>query len=94
MKSPGIVLPTDTPLHKDEVLTRIKAAAAVLHDCVNNLDLTLTCLGFELPRMGPLTRWEWLHFILFHTERHVRQLEKIYEKLVADEVLGAVTKKK
>jgi hypothetical protein len=44
---------------------------------VDNYDLTLTCLDFELPGMGNLTIYEMLHFGVFHTQSHLSQLKNI-----------------
>jgi hypothetical protein len=40
-------------------------------------NLSLTYADFDLPQFGTLTRMEWLYFILFHTQRHIRQMKNI-----------------
>ena len=42
------------------------------------LDLSATCLDFEMPGIGALTRLEWLWFYVWHTQRHLRQVKNIY----------------
>lgn len=44
-------------------------------------DLTALCLDMELPTFGLLTRYEWIRFIMVHTQRHTRQIENIYKTL-------------
>jgi len=48
---------------------------------INSRDLRAICLNFELPRSGILMGWEWIHFINYHTQRHLYQLDKIRTKL-------------
>jgi hypothetical protein len=40
-------------------------------------DLHATCLDFEMPTVGTLTRIEWLSFAVVHTQRHIWQLKKM-----------------
>lgn len=46
-------------------------------------DLSAICLDFELPKIGYLTRYEWLHFIEMHLTRHSAQLIRIQKHLAA-----------
>ena len=77
MTSPDFVQPSDVPQDKDQILSSVTDTfeAMIVHS--QKLDLTLTYAGFEMPQFGLLTRLEWLSFILFHTQRHIRQLGKI-----------------
>lgn len=81
MKSPEFVLPANEPLDKQEILDRMKKTSATLQNSVPDLDLSLTCTDINLPKSAPMTRSEWLHFLLFHTQRHNRQLKKVAEAL-------------
>ncbi|MBL7813151.1 MAG: DinB family protein [Bacteroidetes bacterium] len=40
-------------------------------------DLTLMALGFEHPRLGLMTRAEWLKFLSWHAGHHHRQLQRL-----------------
>ncbi|MBE7179216.1 MAG: DinB family protein, partial [Mucilaginibacter polytrichastri] len=42
-----------------------------------DMDLSMLCLGFDFPGLGFLTRYEWLYFNIYHTQRHIRQLRNI-----------------
>lgn len=44
-------------------------------------DLEALCLDMELPTFGHLTRYEWLRFMMVHTQRHTKQIEHIHEIL-------------
>lgn len=39
------------------------------------------CMVMELPTLGLLTRYEWIHFICVHTQRHTHQIQNIYSCL-------------
>jgi hypothetical protein len=48
---------------------------------VQRVDLTALCLDMELPVFGYLTRYEWIRFMMVHTQRHTQQIENIYSVL-------------
>ena len=78
MKSPDFIIPEDISYEK-------QAAAEELHSAENQLkesanDALLTELVKGLP-LGPVTKLEILHFVLYHTQRHVHQMKKIKEAL-------------
>jgi hypothetical protein len=81
LKSPDFILPSDEP--QDQAV-RLKEANHIftrLAEAAQTLDLTLTCLDFEMPVMGRLTRLEFLWFYVFHTKRHSYQLQNIARAL-------------
>ena len=81
MKSPQEILPSMLPLEKDVVINSLKAKMEGLQEAAENTDLSATCLTFEFPGFGPLTRLEWLKFSVYHTQRHTSQIKNIYAKL-------------
>ncbi|SEL01992.1 DinB family protein [Parapedobacter koreensis] len=82
MQSPDFILPTDEPVEKEQLLNGLKRrTSAILDFAVSGADMTLTCLDFELPTLGTLTRNEWLNFVLVHTMRHNYQLANIMHRL-------------
>ncbi|MFD1771057.1 DinB family protein [Sphingobacterium suaedae] len=46
-------------------------------------DLKALCVDMEFPTFGLLTRYEWIRFICFHTERHLWQIRKIGHALAS-----------
>jgi hypothetical protein len=81
MKSPEFVVPKAVDYDKARLLDSLETIRYGLSSVINNLDLTQTCTAFELPRTGYLTRWEALHFILYHTQRHLHQLRQMEQEL-------------
>ena len=75
-QAPEFIVPPAIPYHKDRLLASIQKLKEALPP-VFTLDLTATCTAFELPGVGHATRLEALHFMLYHTQRHLRQLRHI-----------------
>lgn len=50
-------------------------------DTTRKVDLKALCLDMELPKFGYLTRYEWVRFMMVHTQRHTKQIENIYKIL-------------
>ncbi|MBD2756661.1 DinB family protein [Spirosoma sp. BT704] len=81
MESPKEILPDDGPFEKAELLGRLTTQTQLLISYAQHNDLTPICLAFELPKTGPLTRYEWLSFLAIHTQRHIHQLKNIIQHL-------------
>lgn len=75
MQSPDFVRPGNGPHDKAEILKDFAGIRGSLEDTVRSTDLEATCTDFELPTFGTLTRYEWVKFFIFHTQRHTRQLK-------------------
>ena len=77
MQSPDFILPSDQP--KDKALMRqsLQEVFAGLAQTAGTEDLLVTCLDFDMPMVGPMTRLEWLSFVVAHTQRHIWQLKKM-----------------
>lgn len=69
-------------IHKrDELVQKIKKIKEHHKNSAVTLDLEFLCEDMEFPSFGYLTRYEWLCFILFHTQRHTHQITTIGESL-------------
>lgn len=77
MTAPGFIQPSGVPRDKDELLHSLSDTFEAMIALSKKLDLSLTYTGFEMPQFGLLTRVEWLFFIIYHTQRHIRQLQNI-----------------
>jgi hypothetical protein len=76
--SPDFLLPSEGPHDKEELLNKTKIFWDRLGMGIRLLDLTATCLDYDFPGFGKLTRLEWVNFYLWHTQRHLHQLRHIY----------------
>ncbi|HTD39979.1 MAG TPA: DinB family protein [Mucilaginibacter sp.] len=81
MKSPDFIIPSDDPKEKTSLSIAISSTLDGIKQVAENDDLTVTCSGFDMPMMGPLTRLEWISFASFHTRRHTQQLKNIAHHL-------------
>lgn len=81
MQSPDFILPADKPYQKADFIVFFRRLIKDIEDAVDELDLSETCLDFELPNMGRLTRIEWIAFVLYHTQRHIHQMRNISRKV-------------
>lgn len=79
MEAPDFIIPHDKKYSKDGLLTAFESMKRKVSKAVSDLDLTQTCLAFELPVFGFLTRLEAIYFVIYHTKRHANQLKKIKE---------------
>lgn len=79
--SPKEIYPEAKVYHQPELLENLKQIREGISDAVAGLDLTRTCVSYELPGYGFLTRLEAVYFVIYHTQRHVHQLKNIYNTL-------------
>ena len=77
MQSPDFILPSEEPKDKATLLHSMKDTWTGLAKAARTQDLDATCLDFEMPTVGTLTRIEWLSFVVVHTRRHIWQLKKM-----------------
>ncbi|PST83618.1 DinB family protein [Pedobacter yulinensis] len=81
MQSPAELVPDARPIPKPELTGALQGITAQITHFAKTEDLQPTCLGFELPGFGALTRLEWLAFVQVHTQRHIGQLKQIISKI-------------
>lgn len=68
---------------KNELVQKIKKNKDHLMGIAETSDLEALCQDMEFPSFGFLTRYEWLRFIVYHTQRHTQQISNI-GKYIAD----------
>ncbi len=67
--------------NKKDLLISFKTLKEKLNEVIEISDFTKTCTAFKLPIYGFLTKWEALHFILYHIQRHIHQLKNIFKNV-------------
>lgn len=77
----GVVLPTDSDKDKNELLEKFKTSRAQVTELIKIQDLDEICTRFEHPLFGFMTRREWIHFNMVHTNRHKDQIEDLLVSL-------------
>ena len=77
MSSPDFLVPANREYSKQETLDLIQTVFQSLAENLQDSDLTLI---LDTP-IGRVTKWELVNFIVFHSKRHLHQLEKIQKAL-------------
>lgn len=75
MDSPTAILPSDEKISKNDLIDNLEDRIEQIKEVIQNKDLSLTCIDFSIPEYGEFTRLEWIWFNIYHTQRHVAQLE-------------------
>ena len=73
------LMPTNEPIEKEKLLIDLQKRISQIKEVIQTNDLTETCVGLPFKGIGELTRMEWLHVIIFHTQRHIHQMKNIYK---------------
>jgi len=76
-QSPDFIIPSDAPKDKASLMRSLSEAWKGIADVARTQDLDLTCLDFEFPTVGVMTRVEQISFCVVHTKRHIWQLKKM-----------------
>ncbi|SFQ38550.1 DinB superfamily protein [Parafilimonas terrae] len=72
--SPDFTIPEDGYHNKEQIMSALKLSITNLQTGRNETDLSEI---IDLPVFGEITKLELLHFVLYHTQRHIRQLKNI-----------------
>ncbi|MEJ0081982.1 MAG: DinB family protein [Puia sp.] len=78
MKSPDFIVPENGPFEKQSISEELKNSFRQLKESSENADLTDLVVGLPL---GPITKLEILHFVMYHSQRHLHQMKKICKAL-------------
>jgi hypothetical protein len=81
MQSPEFIIPLDKKYNKNSLTLALQKIEEELLRVSETYDLTLTCLNSEIPTFGKFTIYEWINFSLIHIERHIKQLNTIYQEV-------------
>ena len=88
MRSPQFVEPDKQEYKKDEVLKSLKKIYKRLVQAADSIELTpdennesKILAAFELPVYGYMTKLEAICFVIYHTQRHIRQIKVAVNEL-------------
>jgi len=73
-KTPDFILPTEDTYEKNILIARLNRSNERLREAAGRVDLSGI---INLPAFGEITKLELLHFVLYHTQRHLHQLKNI-----------------
>lgn len=75
--SPASVTPAFKHYQQGRIIQSVSELKEKFGEAITGMDLTKTCMIFELPVYGFLTRFEALIFVIYHTKRHTQQMLNI-----------------
>jgi DinB superfamily len=75
-QSPDFILPAQDVYEKKMLIALLNRSVDKIKEVSCQADLSEM---INHPAFGDITKFEILHFVLFHTQRHIRQLEKIFQ---------------
>lgn len=76
LKSPDFIVPEERMYQKQAVIGELNTSFSQLKEAANKANLHELVEGLPL---GQVTKLEILHFVLYHTQRHLHQMTKIYD---------------
>jgi hypothetical protein len=78
LQSPEFIVPETGIYERQPTINKLNEAFNQFKEKANIAKLDDLVEGLPL---GPITKWEIIHFTLYHTKRHLHQMRKIYEAL-------------
>jgi len=79
--APDYTHPPDEPGKKQVLIIKIEQVRHQLAQHIIKPDLNVLCLDYKHFFFGELTRYEWIHFVVYHSNRHLIQLQNIKNAL-------------
>ncbi len=76
LKSPDFILPKKDIYNREIIITDLEKSVDNLKEESGKVNLSGAILH---PAFGDITKLELLHFVVYHTQRHIRQLKNIFE---------------
>ena len=73
-QSPDFISPMQGSYEKEILISKLNRSVERLKEAARKVNLTDI---INLPAFGEITKFELLHFVLYHTKRHIHQLKNI-----------------
>ena len=82
MKTAFVLEPSQPPHELDDLLKSLRQQKDQQFETINQKDLKELSIELQFPPApNGLTRYEWLIFMIEHTQRHCKQIESIYNEI-------------
>ena len=78
--APDFILPSADHKEREQLIEGLKKQRDLLKQLIETTDLTETPV-YKHPVIGDMTRLEWIHFVIYHSERHIKQMQRISREL-------------
>jgi len=80
--APDVVNPTGGEKELQKSLEQLIQQREELKKAVIAADLSEACTSFKHPALGTLTKLEWAWFVIYHMQRHLKQLNNVRERIL------------
>ena len=77
MDAPKAVIPSNKKINKKDLIKGLQNRVEQIEMVIQTQDLSLICCDFSIPEYGEFTRFEWIWFNIYHTQRHIYQLKRL-----------------
>ena len=81
--SPEFIRPQQDSYQKEALVDELKKSVEQLKELRGEINLSEI---ISLPAFGEITKLELLHFVLYHTQRHIHQLKNILQALKSNKI--------
>lgn len=78
MESPDFIVPEKGTYEKTATIQKLGSSFQQLRESAKDADLSVVVKNSPV---GDATKLEILHFVLYHTQRHLQQMKKIHEAI-------------
>ena len=78
LQSPQFILPEEKKYDKKELIEKFNSATASFAIILENINSSEVIVD---PALGELTKEEMTHFVVYHTQRHIHQLQTIFQTI-------------
>jgi len=78
-QSPKEIVPDNGPFEREKIIDDLTICFKDLKFYSSNTNLNE---GIDGGPLGSITKYELLHFVLYHSQRHLRQMKRIYEAVI------------
>jgi len=78
LQSPKFILPTQERYDRKQLITELRDSVDQIKELSARIDVTEM---IDHRVLGGITKFEILHFVVYHTQRHIHQLKNIFQHL-------------
>jgi hypothetical protein len=78
LQSPNFILPTQDTYNTEALVADLRNSVERIKELSKTVNVSEM---INHPVFGEVTKFEILHFIVYHTQRHIHQLKNIFEKV-------------
>ncbi len=83
-QSPDFIVPEQKTYEKKELIAQLTTVSGQLYEKTDAINVSEAVID---PALGELTKLEMIHFVAYHTQRHIHQLKHIFQTINKHEIM-------